>query len=50
MNEVVKVKHVDFAAVELGEAVTYPVKQCAKLLPVIRGNQLTRSTTRGLLV
>ena len=50
MNEVIKVKLVDLAAVELGEAVTYPVKQCAKLLLVICRNQLTRRTTRCLLV
>jgi hypothetical protein len=50
MNEVIKVKLVDLAAVELAEAVTYPVKQCAKLFLVIRRNQLTRRTTRCLLV
>jgi hypothetical protein len=49
MNEVIKVKLVDLAAVELAEAVTYPVKQCAKLFLVIRRNQLTRRTTRCLL-
>ena len=50
MNQVIKVKLVDLAAVELRETVTYPVKQCAKLLLVIRRDQLTRRTTRCLLV
>ena len=46
MNEVIKVKLVDLAAVELREAVTYPLKECAKLLAVIRPNQLTRPARR----
>ena len=50
MNEVIKVKLVDLAAVELREAVTYPLKECAKLLAVIRPNQLTRGAPRCLLV
>ena len=50
MNEVIKVKLVDLAAVELREAVTYPFEQCAKLFAVIRRNQLTRRTARCLLV
>ena len=50
MNEVIKVKLVDRATVELREAVTYPLEQCAKLLAVIRRNQLTHRTTRCLLV
>ena len=41
MNEVIKVKLVDLAAVELREAVTYALEECAKLLAVIRPNQLT---------
>jgi hypothetical protein len=44
MNEVIKVELVDLAAVELREAVTYPLKECAKLGAVIRPNQLTRGT------
>lgn len=50
MNEVIKVKFVDLAAVELREAVTYPLKECAKLLAVVCPNQLTRSAPRCLLV
>jgi hypothetical protein len=50
MNEVIKFKLVDLAAVELREAVTYAVKQCAKLLLVIRRHQLTRRTSRCLFV
>jgi len=50
MDEVIKVKLVDLAAVELHEAVTYPVEQCAQLLLVIRRNQFTRGTTRCCLI
>ena len=50
MNEVIKVKLVDLAAVELREAVTYPTKECAKLLAVICPNQLTGGAPRRLLV
>jgi hypothetical protein len=50
MNEVIKVELVDLAAVELREAVPYTLKECAKLLAVIRPNQLTRGAPRCLVV
>jgi hypothetical protein len=50
MNEVIKVKLVDLAAVELREALTYTVEQRAKLFLMIGRHQLPRCTTRCLLV
>jgi hypothetical protein len=50
MNDVIKVKLVDLAAIELREAVTYPLKQCSQLLLVIGRNLLTRRAPRCLLV
>ncbi len=49
MDEVVKVELVDFARVELREAVTHALEQCSQLFLVICGYQFPGRSTLCLV-